>query len=303
MRGRFFLIGSFSVLCFNVSAQKVGIGTTQPTHDFHVVGQIRFESLGGQNNSILIVGPMGVLDTIVFTGDSTHILRGDGTWGTIPGGDNWGSQTAVTSSPIVGNGTPSSPITIQSGTTTGDILIWDGTQWQIQQPGTSSGIAPICQAAAINIVQKWTGTELCNTQIFDDGVNVGIGTTSPSAKLHVAGNLQIDGDFRPSGNPGTSGQILVSQGSGAPPQWQDPTAAVPVYGTNIQSTKLTTVLTHTSPGTWQDILTITFTPKHSTVFVFASFTARLTDNSGCTDGAGISERANFSKWYGSSQSD
>ncbi|NPA33972.1 MAG: hypothetical protein GXO48_03465, partial [Chlorobi bacterium] len=30
----------------------------------------------------------------------------------------------------------------------------------------------------------------------------------------------------------------------------------------------------------QDILTITFTPKHSTVFVFASFTARLTDNSG-----------------------
>ncbi len=109
---------------------------------------------------------------------------------------------------------------------------------------------------------------------------MGIGTVTPAAKLHVAGNLQIDGDFRPGGNPGTPGYILVSQGAGTVPQWQDPFAVIPVYGTNVQSAQLNTILTHTSPGAWQDILTITFTPKHSAVFVFASFSARLTDNSG-----------------------
>lgn len=37
-----------------------------------------------------------------------------------------------------------------------------------------------------NYVPKWTGsTGLGNSQIFDDGTNVGIGTTSPSAKLDV----------------------------------------------------------------------------------------------------------------------
>ncbi|NPA34163.1 MAG: hypothetical protein GXO48_04455, partial [Chlorobi bacterium] len=39
---------------------------------------------------------------------------------------------------------------------------------------------------------------------------------------HVAGNLEINGDFRPGGNSGTAGQILVSQGANSPPQWQTP---------------------------------------------------------------------------------
>ncbi len=141
-------------LSFCTYAQKVGIGTTTPTHDFHVVGQIRFESLAHPGGAILVVGSTGVLDTIGFPGDSTRILRGDGTWGAISGGDNWGSQTAVTTSPLVGNGTPSSPITLINGSSAGDILVWDGTQWQVQQPGPSSGIASLCASAGTNYVQK-----------------------------------------------------------------------------------------------------------------------------------------------------
>lgn len=49
--------------------------------------------------------------------------------------------------------------------------------------------------------------------------NIGIGTTSPSEKLHINGNLYLTGAFMPNGSAGTSGQILVSQGAGNPPQW------------------------------------------------------------------------------------
>ena len=53
--------------------------------------------------------------------------------------------------------------------------------------------------------------------------NVGIGTTTPLEKLHVAGNLRFDGALMPAGLPGSTGQALTSQGAGIAPIWQSPT--------------------------------------------------------------------------------
>jgi hypothetical protein len=47
---------------------------------------------------------------------------------------------------------------------------------------------------------------------------LGVGT-APSQRLHVAGNIQFSGALMPNGIAGTSGQILTSQGAGAPPIW------------------------------------------------------------------------------------
>lgn len=44
--------------------------------------------------------------------------------------------------------------------------------------------------------------------------NVGIGTTTPSQKLDVNGNVNISGTIMTNGTAGTSGQVLTSTGSG-----------------------------------------------------------------------------------------
>ena len=68
-----------------------------------------------------------------------------------------------------------------------------------------------------------------------NGSNVGIGTTSPSQKLDVSGNVQFSGALMPGGNAGTSGQVLRSQGPGIAPVWF-PMAASIVYQNAFNST-------------------------------------------------------------------
>jgi hypothetical protein len=50
--------------------------------------------------------------------------------------------------------------------------------------------------------------------------NIGIGTTNPTQKLDVEGNLKLSGAIMPGGNAGTAGQVLVSNGLHAAPVWQ-----------------------------------------------------------------------------------
>ncbi|MCX7769421.1 MAG: hypothetical protein N2110_10455, partial [Flavobacteriales bacterium] len=52
--------------------------------------------------------------------------------------------------------------------------------------------------------------------------NVGIGTTTPSERLHVAGNLRLDNAFMPGNNAGASGALLRSNGAGTAPSWLAP---------------------------------------------------------------------------------
>jgi hypothetical protein len=48
---------------------------------------------------------------------------------------------------------------------------------------------PVTGTGTTNYITKWTGTNTVNSsQIFDNGTNVGIGTTSPGAKLEVVAN-------------------------------------------------------------------------------------------------------------------
>jgi hypothetical protein len=91
---------------------------------------------------------------------------------------------------------------------------------------------------------------------------MGIGTPTPSQKLDVSGNVQFSGALMPNSLAGTAGQVLTSSGAGVAPTWTTP------YGTNMQTVKGTTDIT-INTTTFTDIadMTLTFTPKHNTVFV------------------------------------
>jgi hypothetical protein len=91
----------------------------------------------------------------------------------------------------------------------------------------------------------------------------------------------IDGAFKVNGDPGSSGQILTSQGPGQPPVWQTP-ASIPLYGNNAASVELSSLVYTTSTSSWEDIpgMSLTYTPEHDYSYVFASLAARLADNDG-----------------------
>jgi len=61
---------------------------------------------------------------------------------------------------------------------------WDGSTWQTlaTESGTVSG------AGTLNYLSKWTpdGATLGNSQLYDNGTNIGLGTSNPAAKLDVS---------------------------------------------------------------------------------------------------------------------
>lgn len=69
----------------------------------------------------------------------------------------------------------------------GHILGFDGTLWVNKTIAGWLGYTPANASGTANYISKFTGsTTLGNSQIFDNGTNVGIGTTSPSKKFVVS---------------------------------------------------------------------------------------------------------------------
>jgi hypothetical protein len=78
--------------------------------------------------------------------------------------------------------------------------------------------------STLNQLPKFTNTtgKLGNSQIMDNGTNVGIGITTPTTKLDVNGSLKISGPLTLGANgTGTAGQVLTSNGTGVP-TWTAP---------------------------------------------------------------------------------
>jgi hypothetical protein len=129
--------------------------------------------------------------TVVLTGAGTTVVTGTYPSFTITSNDQYvGTVTSVaTTAPITG-GTITSTGTIgitQSGTASDGYL--SSTDWNTFN-------AKIGGSGTTNYVAKFTGgSAIGNSQIFDNGTNVGIGTTSPSALLHVNGTFRSNAFF------------------------------------------------------------------------------------------------------------
>lgn len=77
----------------------------------------------------------------------------------------------------------------------GDVLGYDGTLWVNKTIAEWLGYTPANASGTTNYVSKFTGANsLGDSQIFDNGTNVGIGIALPGAKLNVNGVVKIEGN-------------------------------------------------------------------------------------------------------------
>jgi hypothetical protein len=95
---------------------------------------------------------------------------------------------------------------------------------------------------------KWdvAGTTVVDSQIYDNGTNIGIGTITPAYKLDVNGTFQcttaiINGPLGlgPVPDYGTSGQYLKSNGVGVAPSWNTLPTIPTVSGTIARVARFT----------------------------------------------------------------
>jgi hypothetical protein len=68
------------LICGDLHAQNVGIGTTKPLSKLHVVGDLRVDSLANKDSGVVIHNKSGVLTSVKLTGKKGDVLRGDGTF-------------------------------------------------------------------------------------------------------------------------------------------------------------------------------------------------------------------------------
>jgi hypothetical protein len=100
-------------------------------------------------------------------------------------------------------------------------------------PTGPQGIAGVTGPTGANGVTGATGPIGCGTNnqviksngtagvcsIITDNGQVGINTIAPTDMLHVVGNMHLTGSFEPANLPGSTGQMLISQGAGVAPVW------------------------------------------------------------------------------------
>ena len=195
-----------------------------------------------------------------------QVLKWSGTaWvpGTVTGGglgDDWGSQIAVTSTTLTGDGTATNPLSLaKQGATTGQVLQWNGTAWV---PGTvSSGgggddwgtqtatvgaaltgngtaASPLNlakQGAATGQVLKWNGTGWIPA---DDQVGTGSGNNNTYAAgsgvsiTGVAPNLVINNTGDADADPGNELQKISLVGNQLTLSEEGGTVTLPAGGSS-----------------------------------------------------------------------
>jgi hypothetical protein len=89
----------------------------------------------------------------------------------------------------------------------GEILKWNGSAWinnTLAEAGIQAAGSYVTGSGTDNYIPRFNGTTaLENSVIYDDGTNIGIGTTTPTARLEVAGGLlHVTGNGTPTGGIG-----------------------------------------------------------------------------------------------------
>jgi hypothetical protein len=184
---------------------QAGLANTSGGNNAFIGRQAGAANIGG-SNSVIIGNRAGFANT--SGSDNSFIGFQSGTANTNGSGNSffgkWAGKVNTTGANNVALGHRAGQTN-----TTGTQNTYIGYQ--------ADGSAALTNATAVGA--NATATQ-SNTVILGSGANVGIGTSTPSQKLHVSGSARVTGSFYDSNNsPGNTDYVLTSSVSGT--DWRD----------------------------------------------------------------------------------
>ena len=243
--GHYMMFGGGSSANYITSTNSLTLNTSTSTTAMHIdsSGNVGIGTTSPENYSRLTLSGGGLAITGNDTenalrfddsgGNSRNAIYVDGTTNDLTIGNSNYSDIVLTGGNVgIGTASPKGLLSIdqgsgaQSGLTQG--LLDGGVAtlelWTQDTAGDATSRIVIrgnTDDADIEFLRGASGSEVRSMFIEGTTGNVGIGTTSPSYKLDVAGDINFTGELRLSGSAGTSGQFLISQGDSSSPIWQD----------------------------------------------------------------------------------
>jgi hypothetical protein len=164
----------------------------------------------GSGNAATIIGTLNATTLVKSGGTSSQFLKADGSvdstsYGTgsvtSVGLSSATSGVTIGSTPITTSGTITLAIATASGSQQGLLSSTDWTTFNNKQSALTN---PVTGTGTTNYLPKFTGAStIGNSQIFDNGTNVGIGTTTPTFSTGYT-TLSLNGS--------TGGQIEFKTG-------------------------------------------------------------------------------------------
>ncbi|WP_353779348.1 hypothetical protein [Winogradskyella sp. 3972H.M.0a.05] len=199
MRAIKFFITITSLLIVNGLNAQAGIGTQTPQAALDIVSSSAGILIPRMSTAERDAVSADLSELIYNTDTNQFEYYSDGNiW--IPIGGS-GSGSADGNGLYDGNGSLIGPTTV---TQAANNLAFTSTSGSLSFTTTSGNI------------------DFDSNTLFIDGANdrVGIGNNNPSQALDVNGNVEFSGELLPGGAVGSSGQVLISGGSGSTPSWQ-----------------------------------------------------------------------------------
>jgi len=200
----------------NVLAQNVGIGTTTPVSKLHVKGT-------GSGTQIVLEENAGSILRISNEPSGTGPYIGTTTNNPLSLVTNNSAKLSISTSGNIGIGQPSPTSPLHFSNTLGNkIALW-GTnpnhygigiqafQMQFYTPANTDDF----------VFGNGNSSSLIETMRIKGNGNVGIGTNNPQTTLDINGDVNIENKLLLNNSAGNNGQVLVSKGNGAAPNWQN----------------------------------------------------------------------------------
>ncbi len=149
----------------------------------------------------------GVYALVNGSATTNYAIYGNASGGTTNWAGYFMGNTYISGSTGIGTTSPSTQLHTTGGVRfqvlggSGTALVMTDNNGLLSA-STASSAGLVSGSGTLNYVSKFTpdGVSLGNSQIFDNGTNVGIGTASPAQKLHVNGMVQSGGYRTTAGN-------------------------------------------------------------------------------------------------------